>query len=161
MLIPEHVRRFVIIPALAPFPERMRTPAAVELLLGTALKESRLTYLKQGWQTPSDGRGVALGLYQMEPRTYQDHVSWLAGRTELRALVFPHGVRPVTELLTDLILATRMARIHYWRVPAPLPAADDVEGMARYWGQYYQTQRIPEQMAEFARLYRQYAQAWG
>lgn len=32
-----------------------------------------------------------------------------------------------------------MARIHFFRAPAALPRAGDVEEMARYWKQYYNT----------------------
>jgi hypothetical protein len=32
-----------------------------------------------------------------------------------------------------------MARIKYYRVPKPLPDADDVEGLGEYWLRYYNT----------------------
>ena len=32
-----------------------------------------------------------------------------------------------------------MARIKYWRVPKKLPVENDIEGMAKYWKDYYNT----------------------
>ena len=138
MLNPEHFRRLVIVPALAPFPERMRTEAAVNLLLGTALVESQLTWLRQGMETASDGRGVALGLYQIEPRTHHD--CWrnyiMAQRDIWKAL---GNAQSDDALIYDLVYATRIARIIYWRDDMPLPQADDVEGLARMWKHVYNT----------------------
>ena len=160
MLNPDHFRRFIIVPALSTLPEAMRTTAAVELLLGTALKESGLSLLKQGLRTVTDGRGRALGLYQMEPATYLDHLRWLRTQPALGALIFPHGPRPATDMQGDLYLATHLARIHYWwRGKEALPEVDDIEGMARYWGKYWQTQSIPAQMESFVSLYRDMARS--
>lgn len=160
MIYIPHLRQHIIKPALALLPEAMRTPAAVELLIGTCLKESLVgghTLLKQGLKTATDGRGRAMGIYQMERATYTDHLRWLKGRP-LEALIFPHGARPATDLLWDWRLSTLLARIHYWnRSPHALPKLGDVEGYARTWGAVWQTQSIPEQIAQFAALYRQYA----
>lgn len=158
MLMPEHVRRFIIIPALAPLPAAMRTPAAVELLLGTAIKESRLTFLKQGLKVPGDGRGVGLGLYQIEPRTHMDcWTNYLNDRLELTSAV--GGRKPDEALITDLAYATRIARIKYWRSPLPLPAIDDIDGMARLWKVAYNSPAGAGKPEEFARLYRNFALA--
>ena len=35
--------------------------------------------------------------------------------------------------------ATTIARLIYWRVPRPLPAASDLEGLAAYWKAHYNT----------------------
>ena len=42
-------------------------------------------------------------------------------------------------LRTDLTYAAAMCRIHYYRVPYKLPAADDAHGMAVYHKIYYNT----------------------
>ena len=45
-----------------------------------------------------------------------------------------------TSILTyNLKLACQMVRIKYYRVPKPLPDADDVEGLGKYWLRYYNT----------------------
>ena len=64
MLDADQFTRLIIRPALKIIGLDFR--AAEELLLGTALQESRLTYLHQL------GGGPALGLFQMEPGTHDD-----------------------------------------------------------------------------------------
>lgn len=109
--------------------------AAEELLLGTALQESRLQYLKQL------GRGPALGVFQMEPATYNDIWSnYLAYKPELAEKVarLAHK-REAKSMATDLLFAAAMCRVHYLRVSAPLPGEGDVPGQAAYWKEYYNT----------------------
>ena len=43
-----------------------RSPASERLVLGTAITESRLRFIRQL------GSGPALGIYQMEPATFRD-----------------------------------------------------------------------------------------
>lgn len=128
--------------------------AAENLLFGTAAHESNGgTYVKQVG-------GPALGLYQMEPRTYDDiWNSYLTGRT-LREQVLSacmYEMKPPAEhLLWNMRLSTIMCRLHYLRVPKALPASDDIDGLAAYWKQYYNTplgKGTPEQFkADFVRL---------
>ncbi len=114
--------------------------AAEELVLGTAIQESRLQYLKQL------GGGPALGVFQMEPATHDDiWNNYLAYRQELADLVqmlaAPNGGNHPTanELIGNLWYAAAMCRVHYRRVPEPLPDAGDVPGMAAYWKEHYNT----------------------
>jgi hypothetical protein len=116
------------------------TPAAEELVLGTALQESRLQYIKQL------GSGPALGVFQMEPATHEDiWKNYLAYHPELaervKSLAAPTTAdHPSTnELIGNLWYAAAMCRIHYRRVPEALPAVGDVPGMAAYWKEYYNT----------------------
>ena len=112
------------------------SPAAEELLLGTAIQESRLTYLKQL------GGGPALGVYQMEPATHDDiWDNYLIHRTELALSVKKTTAYPgvAAEMIANLMYATAMCRMHYRRRPEPLPEAGDVEGMADYWKEHYNT----------------------
>lgn len=111
--------------------------AAENLLIGTAVQESNLHYLRQL------ADGPARGLYQMEPATHDDHWdNYLAYRGELRgrveAFTVP-GQDRHAQLAWNLAYATAMCRVHYMRVPAPLPAPTDVDGLARYWKQHYNT----------------------
>lgn len=139
----KQLRELVIVPtlrSLARAEPRLDSPAAVELLLGTALHESTsrtTTYLRQ---IPN---GPARGLWQMEPATHE----WLRrrmGRTSRELLAAVDELRgsyppPLDALYGALYYACAMARIRYWVVPAALPAADDVEGMADYWKAHYNT----------------------
>ena len=112
------------------------SPAAVNLVLGTAIQESRLTYLKQL------GGGPALGLYQMEPATHEDiWTNYLAYRPEIASRIRSLTAYPQMsgELVGNLWYATGMCRVHYRRVPVALPDADDIEGLAEYWKEHYNT----------------------
>jgi hypothetical protein len=120
--------------------------AEENLLLGTAAVESALgKYLRQ-----SNG-GPDIGMYQMEPTTYDDiwsnflnsKANWL-----LRKKVICHSCRSFLEfpyypdcdeVIGNLYFATAIARVHYYRAPEAIPDADDIEGMARYWKRYYNT----------------------
>jgi len=64
MIDVEQFTRYIVKPALLHI--GLDTLAATRLVVGTALTESRLTYLKQV------GGGPALGFFQMEPNTHDD-----------------------------------------------------------------------------------------
>lgn len=155
MLYPPHVRRFVIIPALATLPPMMQSDAAVELLLGTALVESKLTYLKQGWKRTTDGLGVALGIFQIEPATYHDLWRYLARHPEWHGAIGPK--RPTAALMSDLGYATLIARLNYWRKLGKLPAPDDLDGLAKYWKRFWNTSSGAGRPEDFIRAYRPWA----
>jgi hypothetical protein len=113
--------------------------AAENLVLGTILTESRGEYLKQV------GTGPALGLIQMEPATHDDiwnnHLKYQPVLSaKLRELETPAALtKGALELIGNLYYAAAMCRVFYRRLPDPLPAADDPEGMARLWKKRYNT----------------------
>lgn len=140
MINVKQFRDMVISNTLAILPGCQGT-AATNLLLGTAIQESRLTYLAQ-LDGDSDNYDNALGLYQMERATHDDiWENYLAFRPELGdAVRHMTGWEPrFEELVGNLWYATAMTRIHYRRVPTPLPEWNDVEGMADYWKEHYNT----------------------
>ena len=154
MLSIANLRTVVIGPALDAFPDRMNTLAAEQLLLGTALVESGLVYLRQGKSRVDDGQGVALGLWQMEPATHDDiWTHFLSAHAELAQQVSPTGRQAPERLCTDLLYACRMARVHYYRVREPLPPTNDAQAMARYWKQYYNTPAGKGRADTFSRLF--------
>ena len=115
-----------------------RSVSAVELLLGTAIQESSLTYLVQL------GGGPAAGLFQMEPATHNDiWKNYLSFREDLAlrvlTLSFTPGTPNAMEMIGNMHYACAMARMLYKRVPEALPEAGDVEGMANYWKEHYNT----------------------
>ena len=127
MLDRDHFRDQIVIPAC----ERLglASPEAIELLVGTAIQESRLTYLTQL------GSGPALGLFQIEPATHDDvwtHV--VQSRARFTGAL---GVRSVERLVYDLRYGAMIARLLFWRHPEPIPT--DLEGQAHYWKRYYNT----------------------
>lgn len=128
----------------------MWTPAAENLLLGTAATESHLgAYLFQVG-------GPALGIYQMEPDTFEDIQSnFLAYRPQLAAKVRSWAAQETAdELVWNLAYATAVCRVHYRRDPEPLPDANDVIGMARTWKRHYNTHRGKGTEADFIAAYR-------
>lgn len=133
----EEFLNHIIKPTLALMGREFDSPAAAWLLLGTAAHESHLgQYLKQL-------NGPALGVYQMEPTTFDDIWSnYIDYRSYLEQIgtalcgdeIFNHEC-----VVHNLRAATFMARIHYYRVPEPLPAPYDMDGLAAYWKQHYNT----------------------
>ncbi|MCA9367010.1 hypothetical protein KC887_01955 [Candidatus Kaiserbacteria bacterium] len=133
---PKQLLEYVIRPTLELL--GLGSPAAEQLLLGTAATESRMgRYLHQI-------NGPALGIYQMEPTTHDDlivnylrfHKGLLQGITLLTSTYRGTAAK---ELIGNLNYATAMARAHYYRVAEALPAFGDIEGQAAYWKKYYNT----------------------
>lgn len=120
MIDSKQLRELVVIPVLKYLdPEIPYSDEAVELLMMTAAHESSLgTYLKQV-------KGPALGIYQMEPATYEDiFLSFLKYKDSLRNKVMSLG-SSTYDLIHDLRYATAMARVHYYRDPKPIPKKED------------------------------------
>jgi hypothetical protein len=131
-----YFHRDIIIPTLKTM--NMGGDNIAELLLGTALVESRLTWRKQM------GNGPARGLYQMEMATHDDiWDNYLSYRKSLadKVLQFKtsHKANAEEELINNDSYATAMARVHYARVKEAIPDAGDIVGMANYWKKYYNT----------------------
>ena len=110
--------------------------AAANLLIGTALHESKLYSLAQQG-------GPALGFWQMEPATYDDlWRNFINNRPMLRGALIGltgGGQQDASALITNLALACAMARIQYYRAPQPMPAATDAAGMATVYKAVYNT----------------------
>jgi hypothetical protein len=111
------------------------TQAAQDLLLGTAIQESRLQNIKQIG-------GPALGFFQMEPATHNDiWINFLSYKPDLAACVssfIPSGEQPLSsDLITFPKYACAMARVLYFRCPKPIPTS--LEDQAAYYKQYYNT----------------------
>ena len=138
----------------------LHSVAAVQLLLGTAAQESRFgTYLHQLG-------GPARGVFQMEPKTHADiWTNYLWSKPPLkhkieRFIPFhcvggpPQELEP--ELERNLAYAVAMARVHYLRVPEPLPMAGYITGLGAYWKKYYNTPLGKGTVQEFIDNYRRY-----
>lgn len=118
--------------------------AAVRLLLGTAAVESEFgTFLRQQG-------GPALGAFQIEPST---HV-WLRDKYSARYPLIA-GTEP-EQLEWDLRLGIIVARLRYRAVPEPLPDADDVRDLGRYWKEYYNTIYGQGTIERFVRKYEEF-----
>lgn len=151
MIDPRHLRDLIIRPTLETL--NLWSLAAEALVLGTAIQESRLVYLRQV------GGGPALGIYQIEPATHADlRRNYLDNRPALKnrvAAFLGPSPEPDQQLVTNLAYATAVCRLLYYRAPAPLPAADDVDGLAAYWKAHYNTPVGKGTAAEWATHYRE------
>jgi hypothetical protein len=132
---PDQFRQYIIRPAITLLD--MSGPEAEALLLGTAAQESGLgCYVRQL------GGGPALGVFQMEPATYHDiwrnYINFQPEISQCLSRRWPMEPEP-EEMITDLILAAVMCRLHYRRVPERLPKHGNIKGLASYWKRYYNT----------------------
>lgn len=128
-----NLKLLVITPALANL--GLTSTAAINLVTGTALQESAVTYLEQIG-------GPALGLWQMEPATEQDiWTNWvpynLSARAALEKMLAPGPT--TSQLVWNLYYGAAMCRIKYYRAPDALPTYNDAQGLATYWKTIYNT----------------------
>lgn len=140
--------------------------AAENLVLGTGVQESLLAWVRQR------NAGPALGFYQMEPATASDICHrFLSAKAELSMALgkatWPHIAHPpgyshlskpdIARLLVeDMRFSTIMCRLRYWMMPAKLPDANDIEGLAGYWKRYYNTPLGKGLASDWADKYRRF-----
>ena len=79
--------------------------------------------------------GPALGLFQMEPLTFQDVSEYCARKDYL------DGELPSipSRLIFDAHFAAAMARVFFLRIPEPLPDPDHITALANYAKRYWNT----------------------
>ena len=136
MPTPEEFLTTVIRPTLIEI--GLHSAVAEQLLLGTAMQESDLVHRHQM------GNGPARSFFQMEPATHNDiWQNFLKFRKELADKIANLLTSPTADKIKELEnndrYACAMARVHYLRVPEALPAADDIEAIANYWKNHYNT----------------------
>lgn len=133
----------------------MNTPAAENLLVGTAIQESHLTYLAQL------GGGPALGIMQVEPNTHDDvWTNYLAYRNDLAEVVsgFSAGTgHSADQLPWNMAYCVAIARLVYWRQPDPMPSnPEDLESLGDYWKAHYNTAGGAGTAQEWVENYQKY-----
>lgn len=157
MLNPREVRDLVVRPVLAML--KLPCPLAAEkLIMGTGAQESGFEHIRQV------GSGPALGLWQMEPATFDDlYYRYLRGKTALetavRSLVpaIP-TLAPVHQLSGNLYLAAAMCRVHYYSKPFALSGTESVKDLAAIWKRYYNTPLGAGTEEQFINNYRLYVE---
>ena len=121
--------QMVIKPALEKL--RLWSTAAEEQVLGTAIVESALINLRQ------HGGGSALGLWQVESKTYDDlYTNYLSYRQKLgpRLMELRSPALNMSEnLASNLMYGSAVSRLCYYRQPEALPVAGDTEPLS--WSQ--------------------------
>lgn len=156
MLNSDHMRKYIIRPVLKHM--SMYSQAAENLVIGTASHESLIYHLKQG------GNGPALGIYQIEPNTYQDlKHNYLIHRHHIYAklaeldMMADHYDNGIDNLIGNLYYATAVCRLIYYRRPEPLPKANDIEALANYWKDHYNTYLGKGRVEDWVRHYEEVA----
>jgi hypothetical protein len=135
-------------------PLQLWSAAAEELLMATCAQESHLgEYRRQI-------NGPALGIFQMEPATFQDiWANYLkykpALESDVCALASTQPPRPV-EMVTNDGFAVLLARIHYLRAPEALPAADDIDGLWQLYKLRWNTPLGAATYEQFMANYKKY-----
>jgi hypothetical protein len=138
MLNHKQLSELIIKPALEDL--QLYSQDAVQLLLFTCAVESDGgTYLKQL-------QGPALGIYQMEPNTYNDiWQNYILGKSEIKLRLLHNFEAPTMpseeRLIYDLRYASAMTMIHYNRSKDPLPNANDIFQLWGYYKLHYNTKR--------------------
>ena len=125
---------------------KLHSDEAENLIMGTIAQESHLgEYIEQIG-------GPALGIIQMEPRTYDDiWNNYLKYKPDLedRILRLAVTANEADELRWNMKLAIAMCRVHYLRIPYAIPFS--LKEQAYYYKRWYNTTQgkaTPEQYIE-------------
>ncbi|MBL4613611.1 MAG: hypothetical protein JKY27_01880 [Magnetovibrio sp.] len=161
MLDIQQFRDFVVQPVLLELGEwnaTMNSQAAQNLLVGTAIQESHVTYLKQL------GGGPALGVMQIEPATHDDvWTNYLAYRNDLAKVVLGFAAgdsHDADQMPWNMGYGVAMARLIFWRQSDPMPTdANDLQALGQYWKDHYNTINGAGTVDEWVENYTKYATA--
>ena len=162
MIPPLQFRDYIIRPVLAHLSEvepLIGSRAAENLLLGTAIMESRLKHMAQFPKNPLSG---AVSMFQVELATFHDiyHRYLKNRRPDLFAAVnefLLSACSPSDNLLINQHFACCIARIKYFMSPLPLPAADNIDALGQYWDEIYNVNPRPDTSgARWALLFRKH-----
>lgn len=154
MLDIKDVRRELIRPTLQYC--RIWSRAAENLIVGTGLVESNFTFLSQI-------KGPALSPWMIEPNTFTWLIAKLSTDKKLMLRVLQHlGMATLPsdprQVINNMALACILARLKYLYNPAPLPNADNIDALARYWAKIYNTKNREKDIQRFIDLYDEYGE---
>ena len=114
------------------------SPDAEELLIATCANESNLGR----YRTQAKG-GPGRGIYQIEVGTFGDiWANYLKYHSDLAQRVMAlndNQIGSANDLVNNDRYATAMCRVFYMRCPGVLPAAGDIDGIWKYYKQFYNT----------------------
>ncbi|HEY9079089.1 hypothetical protein [Magnetovibrio sp.] len=147
-----------VLETLAGWNAAMNSPAAENLLVGTAVQESHLTYLAQL------SGGPALGVMQIEPATHDDvWTNYLAYRNDLAQIVLELSAgnsRSADQLPWNMGYSIAIARLVFWRQSAPMPTdPNNLNALGQYWKQHYNTAGGAGTADEWVENYQKYVVA--
>lgn len=153
-----HLRDYIIMPVLNYLNLKEDREVATNLLLGTAAQETHMgLHLHQL-------KGPALGIYQIEQTTYEDLFKSVFPRYSLTAakidalkgpfyIYKQFGIHP---LIGDLYYQTAIARMIYYRWPAPLPTDSKPLNLAHYYKNWFNSGEGKATPSQFVENYRKY-----
>lgn len=145
----KQLREYIIQPSLSSIGVYSRD--VEELLIATAAVESKLgTYVKQV-------NGPALGLYQMEPKTFIDVWSYIVGNSRFPAIMRTCNLKDTPEavdMISNLQLSTIIARMNYMRFPEDIPNYNDFEGIWTLYKKRWNTELGDTTRDEFLSAYK-------
>jgi hypothetical protein len=139
---PEDFLYYVIKPTLYKLGKPLESERAEKILLGTAVYESNLRFLRQ------IDNGPAISPFQIEPNTANVIWNKVINRSNelielyeniyqnLSSLVI-NGIDRTDQLHANLYLACAIARLVYWFDPELLPTS--IEDMGAYYKRVYNT----------------------
>jgi len=147
-----------VLQILAGWNGAMNALSAENLLVGTAVQESRLTYLAQL------GGGPALSVMQIEPATNDDvWTNYLAFRDDLASIVeslSAGSTHSAQQLPWNIGYSIAIARLVFWRQSAPLPAdPNNLNALGQYWKDHYNSAGDAGTAEEWVTNYQRYVVA--
>lgn len=97
--------------------------------------------------------GPALSLFQMEPRTFSDLVTYCKRRFPKLAAELPCS--PM-RLIFDPPFAAAMGRAFLLRIPAPLPEPEQIDALGQYAKTYWNTKYGKAKASDYSEAWRRY-----
>lgn len=158
----KEIRDFVMTPIFRKFDEYQKgfySPAAVNLCLGTIAQESSFVFLRQNDYDYSSDNG-AFGLCQIELNTLRSTRDWLAKKNPHLAqkidITRSHILSDKDSLIGNLHYSILIMRSVYLSINKPLPSYNDIEGLAHYWKDRYNSKYGKGTPEEFVANYNKY-----
>jgi len=157
----EHFLVRPVLTALQVHNERMLSDASVQLIMGTIAQESDF-----GKFNRQHGNGPAKGFCQVEPFTEQDVRKRYLDRHPVLLEAVLSLINGIPENPSDDYFAFQLevnpfyciaiARVKYWMVSEPMPAAGDLLALGRYWDKYYNGNPLKGTPKEWVHSYGQW-----
>ena len=153
MIDAQQLREYIVRPALRKC--GLYSLSAENLLMGTCAVESDMaSFIVQQ-------SGPALSPWQIEPNTHKDiYLNFLSYNSIIRENILAashYAARPPDEaLIANLTYSCLIARLVYYRDKDPLPAEDDILGLAHYWKRVYNTEDGMGTVKDFVEKYNKY-----
>lgn len=106
------------------------------IIVATGIVESNLDALVQG------GGGPAKGVFQIEPRTYADVISYIKRdpekiKTICQACNLVSLPEDVNAVIWNLRFAVLITRMFYYRIVDALPKSENAQEMYQYYKKFY------------------------